>query len=339
VAVAIGRAAGYRCQSTGATAVGHIAGYECQGYHATAVGRKAGQYFQEQYAVAIGAEAGRYSQCCEAVAIGYRAGENCQSCGAVAIGAYAGQGDVCCCSGSGTGYSQCSEGQQGDYAVAIGYEAGNYAQGQNAVAIGREAGRRCQGQYAVAIGYQTGYGNNCCSSPQGDYSVAIGYQAGYLSQVANSIAINASIDSLNPGEAGLFINPVRQDAGNTEYSVYYNDMTKELTYTSPVALQVPQNLQDGNGNYTVALGDAGKHIYKTGTGDVYIDINANVALAVGTVITLVTGPTNSTVIRPVNTGTTTLVLSKFGPDDSINVPVDTYVTILKIETDKWMIQT
>jgi hypothetical protein len=81
-----------------------------------------------------------------------------------------------------------------------------------------------------------------------------------LSQVANSIAINAGIDSLNPGTAGLYINPVREDTGSTEYSVYYNDTTKELTYTSPVAMQLPQNLQASAGNYTLALGDAGKHV-------------------------------------------------------------------------------
>ena len=144
---------------------------------------------------------------------------------------------------------------------------------------------------------------------------------------------------MNPDNEGLYINPVREDTGNTGNSVYYNTITKELTYTVPVAVQLPQNPQAGNGDYTLVLGDAGKHIYKTGSGDVYVDIDANVALPIGSVVTLVTGPTNSTVIRPTNTGTTTLVLSKFGPDDSINVPVDTYVTMLKIEANKWMIQT
>jgi hypothetical protein len=57
------------------------------------------------------------------------------------------------------------------------------------------------------------------------------------------------------------------------------------------------------------------------------------------VITLVTGSTNSTTVSAVDSGTTTLILSKFGSDASINVPVDTYVTLLKIEADKWMIQT
>jgi hypothetical protein len=270
-----------------------------------AIGKVAGNCSQGSNAVAIGNYAGQYSQCCSAVAVGYHAAECDQGCDAVAIGSYAGQ---------------CN-------------------QGCNAVAIGHEAGNQCQGDYAVAIGYQAGYGDTCCGSSQGQYSVAIGHQAGYISQVANSIAINASIESLNPGTAGLYINPVREDTGSTEYSVYYNDTTKELTYTSPVALQLPQNLQADTGAYTLVLGDAGKHVYKTGTGNVLIDINANVAFPIGSVVTLVTGSANSTVISPVNAGVTTLLLSKFGEDASINVPVDTYVTMLKIEADKWMIQT
>jgi hypothetical protein len=160
-----------------------------------------------------------------------------------------------------------------------------------------------------------------------------------LSQVANSIAINASIESLNPGTAGLYINPVREDTGSTTQSVYYNTGTKELTYSTPITLQLPQNLQADTGAYTLVLGDAGKHVYKTGTGNVLIDINANVAFPIGSVVTLVTGSANSTVISPVNAGVTTLLLSKFGEDASINVPVDTYVTMLKIDTDRWMIQT
>ena len=103
-------------------------------------------------------------------------------------------------------------------------------------------------------------------------------------------------------------------------------------------MQLPQNLQASAGNYTLALGDAGKHVYKTGTGNVLIDISANVAFPIGSVVTLVTSA-NSTTIQPVDSGVTTLILSKFGADASINVPADTYVTMLKIETNKWMIQT
>ena len=102
---------------------------------------------------------------------------------------------------------------------------------------------------------------------------------------------------------------------------------------------IPQHAVSANGDYTIALSDRGKHIYKTGTGSIYIPTNAAVAFPIGTCITLVTGTGQSTTITPVDSGTTTLVLSKFGTDNEINIPADTYVTILKIETDKWIVQT
>jgi len=102
---------------------------------------------------------------------------------------------------------------------------------------------------------------------------------------------------------------------------------------------IPQNLQDSNGDYTLQLSDRGKHIYKTGTGGIKIPENADVSFPIGTCITLVTGSTNSTTISPVQSGATLVILSKFGNDSSINIPADTYVTILKIEADKWIVQT
>lgn len=361
VAVAIGRSAGECCQSTGATAVGHIAGYYYQGYHATAVGRKAAQYNQEQYATAIGAEAG---QCCQSqysVAIGYRAGNCDQGQGpwadgyAVAIGAYAGE----CCQqyhavAIGREAGNCDQGfsavavgrsagrcNQSNGAVAVGKSSGYNCQGQDAVAIGNYAGRYQQGNYAVAIGYRAGYA--CCCS-QGQYSVAIGPYAGECYQESYSIAINADCGSLNPENQGFYVNPVRgfntcfacgPDGGTVLTSVFYDPNTKEVIR----AAQMPQNYIEANGNYRLELTDAGKHVYKVGTGDVMIDTHGNVAFPIGTTITLVTGSDNSTRIMPIDSGTTTLILSKFGADSSINVPVDTYVTILKIENDKWMVQT
>ena len=102
---------------------------------------------------------------------------------------------------------------------------------------------------------------------------------------------------------------------------------------------IPQNAVSADGDYTFVIGDRGKHIYKTGTGNVKIPTNADVAFGIGTCITLVTGSTNSTQIVPVTSGTTTVILSKFGANANINVPADTYVTILKIDTDKWIVQT
>ena len=102
---------------------------------------------------------------------------------------------------------------------------------------------------------------------------------------------------------------------------------------------IPQNAVSADGDYTLVIGDRGKHIYKTGTGDIKIPTNASVAFPIGTCITLVTGSDNSTRISPVTPLTTTVILSNFGSNANINVPADTYVTILKIATDKWMIQT
>ena len=102
---------------------------------------------------------------------------------------------------------------------------------------------------------------------------------------------------------------------------------------------MPQNAVSANGDYTFVLTDLGKHIYKTGTGDVLIPTNADVAFPIGTCITLVTGSDNSTHIMPVTPLTTTVILSKFGENANIAVPADTYVTILKIATDKWIVQT
>ena len=129
-------------------------------------------------------------------------------------------------------------------------------------------------------------------------------------------------------QTGNFKLPVGGDIVNS-------DGTSVLGFNQDIV----QNLQSTNGNYTFALSDRGKHIYKTGTGNVLIPTNADVAFPIGTCITLVTGSSNSTQIAPVTPLTTTVILSKFGANSNINVPVDTYVTILKIETDKWIVQT
>jgi len=363
-AIAIGFNAGDRCQGSNAIAIGYEAGYgDCcgQSCNAIAIGYRAGYDDQEQHTVAIGSQAGECCQSQYSVAIGYRAGNCDQGQGpwsngyAVAIGAYAAE----CCQqyhaiAIGREAGRCTQGfsavavgrsagrvSQDNGAVAVGKQSGEQCQGTNAIAVGNFAGRYQQGQYAVAIGYKAGYA--CCSS-QGQYSVAIGAYAGECSQSNYSIAINADCSSLDPENQGFYVNPVRgfdtcfacgPDGGTVLTSVFYDPNTKEVIR----AAQMPQNAVTTSGDYTLALTDAGKHVYKTGTGNVLIDINANVAFPIGTVVTLVTGSGNSTVISPVNSATSTLILSKFGADTSINVPVDTYVTILKIETDKWMIQT
>ena len=104
---------------------------------------------------------------------------------------------------------------------------------------------------------------------------------------------------------------------------------------------MPQTAKSSNGNYTVQLSDRGRHIYVTSTGDLLIPTHASVAFPIGTVITVVTGGSNTTHIKAVDSGTTTLILSNTGPANAtsgIAVGADTYVTMLKVENNRWIVQ-
>ncbi len=154
--------------------------------------------------IALASNAGLTNQGNQAIAIGTDAGILSQSTNAVAIGA-------------GSGGSS-----QGTGAIGIGYVSGNSSQGNNAIAIGSNTAQSNQSSQAVAIGYAAG------QYTQGANAVAIGSFAGNNGQAANSIAINGTGNSLNPSNAGLYIDPIRNlTAGNI---VFYNSSTKELTY-------------------------------------------------------------------------------------------------------------
>ena len=107
---------------------------------------------------------------------------------------------------------------------------------------------------------------------------------------------------------------------------------------SVLAKDLPQSILSGGTDYTLSYSDRGKHLYLTSAGNIKIPTNATVAFPIGSCITLVTDSNHSTHIAPVYSGVTTVILSKFGSSTNISVPADTYVTILKIETDKWIVQ-
>lgn len=104
---------------------------------------------------------------------------------------------------------------------------------------------------------------------------------------------------------------------------------------------LPQTLQNTASDYTLVYGDRGRHIYVVSAGDILVPTNASVAYPIGTMITMVTDSTHACKLKAVNGGTTTLILSQTGavnPTTGVNLSADTYATILKIETDKWMVQ-
>ena len=115
------------------------------------------------------------------------------------------------------------------------------------------------------------------------------------------------------------------------------DFTTPPTINSKLAAVEPilQNIQ--NGNYTLVLGDAPKHIYKAsgGAGEtITIPANASVAFPLGTAIPIVNqgGGTLSIAIT-----TDTLTLEGDGATGTRTLADDGVATILKVATTAWII--
>ena len=159
-----------------------------------------------QSELAIGKTSGT-SQGSNCIAIGAGAGLS-QTTNAIAIGGLAGQ-------------------SQTNASIAIGFRAGE-TQGLYGIAVGLDAGKN-QLVDTIAIGRNAGQGT---STAQGANAIAIGLNAGVASQTAGSICLNASGVALNPAVAGCFINPIRLDDTLPIQPVCYNNITKELFYTS-----------------------------------------------------------------------------------------------------------
>eukprot|EP00966_Prymnesium_polylepis_P222685 5151391-Prymnesium_polylepis.5 len=120
------------------------------------------------------------------------------------------------------GNSAAASGTQGTEAIAIGKDAGTLNQGNYAVAIGVEAGygtstAQAQGSKAIAIGAQAGYTN------QGANSICIGSNAGFGGAATNSIVLNGSGSTLNSTGAGFFVSPVLvvDQIGQVDYQPIY----------------------------------------------------------------------------------------------------------------------
>jgi len=99
---------------------------------------------------------------------------------------------------------------------------------------------------------------------------------------------------------------------------------------------MPQN-KVTSGDVVLALTDRGGHIYNTGTGNVKVPTNASVAFPIGTVITIISAD-NAFAVQPVSSGTTVIIVSNSGASTSVPIPANTYSTMLKIDTDKWIIE-
>lgn len=101
-------------------------------------------------------------------------------------------------------------------------------------------------------------------------------------------------------------------------------------------LNVPQNAQTGN--YTLVIGDAGKHIYHAaadGSGDTYtIPANSSVAFALGTTVTFV-NLASATVAIAITTDT--LTLAGTTSTGSRTLAQNGIATAIKVTSTSWLI--
>jgi hypothetical protein len=167
------------------------------------------------------------------IAIGYATALSGQSAQSVAIGPLAGATT------------------QGFRSVAMGSGAGQTVQGSSTVAIGVQSGQINQGDDSVAIGAFAG------KEGQQRNSIAIGRGAGVLNQPISTIILNASGTDFNAVASqanSFYVNPVRNDTGNTTNVVYYNTTTKEITY-GPAQAGATSLISNGTSNVSIATSD------------------------------------------------------------------------------------
>ena len=147
----------------------------------------------------------------------------------------------------------------GNYAQAIGNNAGNSNQGQGAVALGSEAGESDQGNKAVAIGNYAG------ETTQGANAIAIGEKAGQTNQAANSIVLNATGAALeNTTSDSMVVKPIRNASGT--HQLEYNPTTGEVTYDT---LGAGSSYTDGNVDVHLNQSTAGPNQVLSWTGSDY----------------------------------------------------------------------
>lgn len=193
--------------TTSRIALGYRAGEATQGAHSIAIGESTAIADQGQYAIAIGYGTGFFAQEQSAIAIGTQAGVRYQRNLALAVGDHA-------------GFSN-----QGQRAIALGYNAGQSNQGSDSISLGSYAGGSNQGQYAIALG------SNAGTIDQGQNAIAIGSLAGYELQSTNTIVLNATGSALNTISSNSFyVAPIRYDPTATLSTLFYNDITREITY-------------------------------------------------------------------------------------------------------------
>jgi hypothetical protein len=95
---------------------------------------------------------------------------------------------------------------------------------------------------------------------------------------------------------------------------------------------MPQNSQSSN--YTLVIGDQGKHIYLTANGTITIPSNANVPFPIGAAVTIIT---NAGITANVAISTDNLILGGIGTTGTRTVSPYGMASLLKVTANTWYI--
>ena len=227
---------------------------------------------------------------------------------------------------------------QGDFSVAIGYDAGFTGQQNFSVAIGTGAGNNNQGPYSVAIGESTGVYNQGRSSVamgpssaqynQGDFSIAIGSEAGFAGQSGYSVAIGSNAGSYNQQQSSVAIGDSAGFNGQQNFSVAIGPGAGNI---SQKVRSVAIGSQAGNSNQgdnSIAIGNQAG----------YLDQSTNSIVLNASSVPLNAGTTGF-FVKPINSTTTTSNGLRYNPSTGeINyVTSKTFVIDHPINPEKYLI--
>ena len=359
LAVAIGNSAGRTNQSGRTVAIGNTAGNTSQGFAAVAIGSDAGNTSQGAYAVAVGQFAGTVNQGTNSIAIGYNAGLSGTFASSIILNA------------SGSALNSAAAGFYVNpirsTATATGplmYNSSTKELFYNTVLEFAGSTISTNDSSGITVDVQTTFNTDVTF----DSDIAVNGQV----TIGGDLIINGTTTTINSVtltvddkniELGSIASPTDVTAdgggitlkGSTDKTFNYVNSTGLWTANIGVAatsftglaaaattastaasvgyIGIPQSAT--NTSATLAIGDAGKHIYvNTNSQTITIPANSVVPYPIGTAITFVAGPSATTMTIANND---TMYLVGAGTTGSRTLAAYGSATAMKVSATAWFI--
>ena len=352
-------------------ALGSGAGSIAQGAQAVAIGSDAGNGLQGNTAVAVGSSAGRVSQGIDAVALGFGAGETSQGLQAVAIGAYAGQtsqpANTIILNASGSAVNGVALQTNSFYVAPIRTTANGTPLMYNSTTkeitystVLEFVGSTISTSDSSGLTVDVLTTFNSDVVVENDLTVAGNLTINGTTTTINSVTL--TVDDKNI-ELGSTASPTDVTAdgggitlkGSTDKTFNYVNSTglwtsnigiSATSFTGAAAAATTASTAASVGymglpqsatatTATLAIGDAGKHIYvTTNTQTITIPANSVVPYPIGTAITFVAGPSATTMTIANND---TMYLSGTGTTGSRTLAAYGSATAIKVAATVWFI--